>query len=198
MTSFIFALKLKRKFSKMNRMMENLCFHLSQLLNLMLSNRLFTIIWKSLIASIVHRNAQQLPSNLKLPSSLSLLQNVNLNLIIQKLIFISPINQQNVNFDINHRFGHHLLEAETEDDSIKSFEIVGNLCDQSHRSNASMPPFKEPHSNNSHDHEEMEDMNIRSTFEHSLVEPPSKLDIKPAPINEETSGERIFLEKVHA
>ena len=44
--------------------------------------------------------------------------------------------------DVDHHFKHQRLEDEYEDDSIKYSKSMGILCDQSHRSNASLSPSK--------------------------------------------------------
>ena len=46
-------------------------------------------------------------------------------------------------FDIHRNFWYQILEDKPEEDSIQSFNILGNLWDQFHRSNASISPFKQ-------------------------------------------------------
>ena len=92
--------------------------------------------------------------------------------------------------DIDHHFKYQLLEDEPNNDSIKSSEIAGRLCDQFHWSNVSLSRCEEACLNANRDNEETEDINPQSTFEHPLVEPPSKLDIKPSPVKEDLSSER--------
>ena len=53
---------------------------------------------------------------------------------------------------------------------------------------------KEKHQDNRKSSNEKE----KSNFEHSLVEPPSKLDIKHVLVKEDLSSEKIFREKDHA
>ena len=90
-----------------------------------------------------------------------------------------------------------MLKDEPEDDNIQSYEIVGSLWNQCHRSIVPPPPSNESSSNDNRDHEEMEDINLQSTFEHPLVDPHSKLEIKPVIVREDPSSERkLFGEKL--
>ena len=119
--------------------MENLNFHLTQLLSLLLSNRLISIDWKkcvtliirkTLFVSITQKNSQQLPSNLNLHSNQN---SVIASLTIHKLIFISPINHQKMSLTsiISLAINYQQMSLKLESfDLLIFFRVLGrNLID---------------------------------------------------------------------